>query len=210
MPVITSIEFQKNKQDRVNIFLDGEFFCGMQELTCVKHSLKAGKEVSKETLTDYVLESDKEAAMNKVGKLLGHGLKTEKQLIAYLVSKGYDPIIQQYILDKLKQYNIVDDEHFARAYVADHGRICGRKKLEYALINKGISKELISKVLENFEVDEDAILNEAKKFLKNKEINSKQIQKLIQHLSYKGYEWEDITKVITALKKDDAYDSRNW
>ena len=44
MPVITSITKQK-KGERVNIFLDGEFYCGLDGLTMLKFGLKEGMEI---------------------------------------------------------------------------------------------------------------------------------------------------------------------
>lgn len=202
MPTISKIEKQKNKLQRVNIFLDEEFFCAMQEYTLVKHGLKVGLEISKERLQELILESDKERAMNQVARLLQNGLKTENQIATYLQKKGYDAFITKYVLDKLKEYHYVDDAYYAKTYVKSTAKKYGKRKMKFMLKQKGLAGEEIEKALANFESDPEQIYVLAKKNLKNKPVTQENLQKVANHLAYKGFNWAEIKPIIERLKKE--------
>lgn len=202
MAVITKIEPQKNKLDRVNIHIDGEFFCAMQNIVCVKHGLKENVVTTKERLIELTLESDKEKALNKVAKLLGQGVKTEKQIETYLKTKGYDSIITKFVMEKLKEYNYINDEHYAKLYVNTYGKKYGKRKLEFELKQKGVSEHTVKAVLSEFKSDNEVLLTLAKKYLKNKPITMENLQKLAQNLGSKGFNWDEINATISVLKKE--------
>ena len=47
---ITKIEVQKKNKSRVNLYLDGEFNCGLSLETIVKNGIKEGREITDEQL----------------------------------------------------------------------------------------------------------------------------------------------------------------
>lgn len=202
MATITKIEPQKNKQDRVNIFLDGEFFCAMQHFVCVKYGLKENLTVTKEHLQELTFESDKEQALNKVARLLQNGVKTEKQIATYLKTKGYDPFITAYVLAKLKEYHYVDDQAYAKQYVASTKRKYGKRKMQFELKQKGVSEQEIANVLNEFKSDQEVLQKLAEKYLKNKPITYENLQKLAANLASKGFEWDEISTVLRLYKKE--------
>lgn len=202
MQTITKIEKQKNKQDRVNIYLDDEFFCGMQNFVCVKYGLKEGYTISKEKLQEIMMESDKEQAMNKVSKLLQHGLKTEKQVTDYLQKQGYDELLQQHVLSKLKEYGFVNDSYYATSYVNTYKNKYGIKKMQYELLKKGVDKKIVEQALENFESDEEVLLKLAIKHIKSKERTYENLQKTASYLVGKGFTWDEVRAVVNKLKAE--------
>lgn len=202
MAIITKIEQQKNKFDRVNIYVDGEFFCAMQNIVCVKHNLKENAQTDKEFLTSLTFESDKEKALNKTAGYLSKGVKTKKQVKDYLIKHGYDNLIVNYVIEKLEEYNYINDEHYVNLFVNTYGKKFGKRKLEHDLRLKGVSQKEIDNVLTNFSSEEEVILSLAKKYMKNKEITLQNLQKLSQHLSYKGFNWDEINKAIKHFKKE--------
>ncbi len=208
MLTITKIEPQKNKYDRVNIFVDDEYFCAMQNFICVKNGLKVGAQVEKEKLVSLVYESDKEKALNKTANYLSRGVKTEKQVIDYLAKNGFDNLISEYVLGKLKEYNYINDENYVQQYINTYSKKYGKKKMEFELRNKGISNAIITASLSDFKADDEVIYELAVKYLKNKEIDYKNLQKLSQYLAAKGFTWEEIQKTTNKLKnnKDELND----
>ncbi len=202
MAIITKIEMQKNKQDRVNIYLDGEFFCAMQHFVCVKRGLKENLEMEPDVLRSYSKESDTEQAMNKVAKLLERSLKTQKQLETYLKGKGYDDQIVNHVVGKLMEYGIIDDEKYAKQYVATYSKKAGKRKMEYELKQKGIPERIVKKVLQETQTSQEVLVAIAKKFLKSKPITLENLQKLSNHLAYKGFQWDEISPVLKLFKKE--------
>ena len=109
MSKITKIEPQVKNKDRVNIYLDGEFKLGCSlELAMLNH-LKNDVEISDEQLEQLVFENEKTQALNKAVTLLGKNLKTRRQMRTYLNDKGYSKTIVDYVLEKLSEYNYIND-----------------------------------------------------------------------------------------------------
>ena len=48
--------------------------------------------------------------------------------------------------------------------------------------------------------DTQVAINTAEKFMKNKEYTEENITKLLRHLSYKGFDYDVINKVLNNLK----------
>ena len=202
---ITKVEIQKNNEDRVNIYLDDKFYAGMYLDTCIKYGLKAGVSIELEKLDEYIVESEKHTAFNKTVNYLKSTLKTKKQVRDYLYKKEYSAPTIKYVIEKLEEYGFVSDRQYAIAYINTYRKNYGTMRLKGNLIAKGVDKDLVDECLQEAmeENPESSIMDVAKKYLKNKTLDEKNIQKLIRFLSYRGYEFDSINSLLSALKKGD-------
>ena len=82
MKTITAITPQKKSPDRCNIFLDGEFFCGMSLIVVMKNRLKAGMKIDVSRIEEIQLETEKNEALDKAMTLLSSYEKTEKHFFS--------------------------------------------------------------------------------------------------------------------------------
>ena len=62
---ITKLEVQKRNKDRVNLYLDDEFYCGLSLEAVVKYALKVGQELEIQKLEFLQNDSEREIAQNK-------------------------------------------------------------------------------------------------------------------------------------------------
>ena len=60
---ITDIEIQKKHDDRVNIYVDDEFFCGVSLELVMREHLKKGVEIDSEQLKELILEDEKKTCV---------------------------------------------------------------------------------------------------------------------------------------------------
>lgn len=199
---ITCIEFQKKHDDRVNLYVDDEFYAGVSVELILKQQLKKGMEISKEELDQLILEDEKGSAFNKSVKYLNSALKTEKQIKEYLRKKGYNLSTIEYVVDKLKEYKYLDDENYARSFVLTYSNKYGKLKLISALRSKGVSDRIIDNIFSEDLGIESNIRSIAEKYLKNKEKNPQTYLKLSRFLYSRGYEFDEINRLINELKKD--------
>ena len=95
----------------------------------------------------------------------------------------------------------MDDEGYARAFVLTYSKKYGKLKLIAALRSKGISDAIIDEVLED-KMPESNIRAVADKYLKNKEKTSQTYLKLSRFLYSRGYEFDEINRLINEYKKD--------
>ncbi len=203
MVQITKIEIQKTRKDRVNIFVDNEFFCGTQLYVVVKNRLKEGQEIEEEQLTHIIVESEKNDALNKVAKVLEKSLKTEKQIRQYLKTKGFsEPTIEE-VISKLLEYKYIDDESYMESYIRSYSKKYGKQKLKAELLLKGIKKDIIEARLEEFESPEEVLFKLSDKFMKNKEATLQNMQKLRMHLASKGFTWDEINSAVNKYRRDE-------
>ena len=115
-------------------------------------------------------------------------------------------------IEKLQEYGLVDDEKFAKNYFDSLSTSKGKRAIANKLREKGISSEIIDELLENVEEDDElekAIVL-ANKFVKNRQNDTKCVQKCLAHLIYKGYDYnvaQQATKI--ALKNREVLED-DW
>ena len=120
---ITKLEVQKNDKNRVNLYVDDEFYSGIPaELVYLEH-LKTGLEIDEKDLKKIIFENEKSKAMSRVTKYIGSSLKTQKQIRDYLRKKEYSDDTIEFVMSKLVEYNYIDDKKYAQAYVLTYGKI---------------------------------------------------------------------------------------
>ena len=204
--VITKIEYQKKDPERVNIYVDGKFFCGISIDTLALENLYEGLEVD-DNLLDRILKEDLEKRfLNRAVEYLSHTIKTEFQVRQYLknlkfkkkgiwfnedIQLDWDLLFEQ-IIDSLKKYKYIDDEEFAHAFVQSRLNVKPRVKsvLISELLSKGVSKEIAQRVCDEEITDELEVLRNAfRKRFKDEKFNI-QNQKMVGYLLRKGFSWD--------------------
>lgn len=202
MATITKIEVQKKDANKVSIFLDGEFYCGLYLDTAIKYSLKEDVEIDIKKLDEIVLESEKYLAFNKAINYLGEALKTEKQIRDYLYKKNYNKNTISYVVEKLKEYNYLNDEKYAENYIKTYRSKYGINMLRNKLYEKGISKNITENALSEFQSEDSEIYTLLVKKIGNKEVTNDLLTKCIRFLSGRGFSYDEIKNAINAFKNN--------
>ena len=200
--LITKIQKQVKSDQRFNIYLDGTYYCALTAETIVKAGLKEGIDIDKETIDKLQFESEKQTALTKTVNYLGKKLKTKKELITYLKSKGYLDSIVDYVLDMLSQYGYIDDKNYSVCYIKTNKNQKGKKWLAMNLKQKGVAESVITESLDQIESETETVLAIATKYLKNKEKTQETAQKLYRFLYSRGFGNDDIMYAIKTLIKD--------
>lgn len=192
---------QKKDETRANIYLDDAFYSGISIESVIKNHLKKGMEIDRDALDEIILADEKTVAMSKAVKYMGGALKTKKQIRDYLKKKEFGVPTIEYVIDKMIEYKYLDDEAYARSFMLTYSSKYGKLKLKSQLKQKGVAETIIETLL-NEEIEiEDSLEKVAEKYLKNKEINEKNIIKLARFLSSRGYEFDKINGYISRLRK---------
>lgn len=195
MNKITEISMQKNKS-RANIYLDGDFVCGMEVSTIMKHGLKVGVEINEDKLLELQRDSDIEKATEKALSLLDRQLYTKKQIKDKLKTKGFSEEVIAEVIQKLEGYGYISDLNYAKSYISStKGK--SKKELECALLTKGISRFIIDDAMENTIVDDSLVAESlADKYMKYKEVTPENKSKLYAFLYRKGFSGEAVSTAI--------------
>ena len=198
---ITAITPQAKDKTRCSIYVDGRFYCGLTLETTVKNRLKVGQSVSAEYLNEIQLESEKRTAFDKALTHLTATQKTEKEIRDFLAKKGYLPATVDYVMEKLRGYNFVNDSDYAKAYVTAKSTKKGERLIRMELRAKGIADTDAAEALSG--IDEETQILSAKavleKYVRGKTMDAPTLQKAYRHLLSKGYSYDVAKSALSAL-----------
>ncbi len=200
MATITDITAQKKKKDRVNIFLDGSYYCSMDALTIAKNRIKIGDEVDEETLSALQNESESSFAFEKAVKYISIRMRTQKEIRQYLREKGYLSATIDEVVSKLIEYRLISDESFCREYIRSYANRDGVKKIRLNLKRLGISDEIIENELALLDGQEEEAFLVAEKYLRTHK--KADIMKIKNHLYQRGFESDDISSAVSRIREE--------
>ncbi len=201
--LITQITKQKKDRKRYNVYLDGEFYCGLYDDTILKFGLCRGDEISEKKINEIVNFDEYIYGKKVAFDYLSYRIRTISEIKKKLKSKEISAESIEKVLKHLAELSLTNDEEFAAQLVREKikNKPVGRKVLRQKLFEKGISKELSESVLEKAfeEVDEKelALRNFRKYFpkIEGTEINS-QRKKTFDYLARKGFDFDVIKEII--------------
>lgn len=209
--IITKIKRIGNT-NRFNVYTD-EKYCGVfLDEILARYKLKTDLEIDDSDFKEIKKENDARVAFDMAVSYLEKYNVSQKGIKDYLKKKNFDQQTINSTIEKLQEYGLVDDEKFAKNYFESLSISKGKRAIANKLREKGISSEIIDELLENVEEDDElekAIVL-ANKFVKNRQNDTKCVQKCLAHLIYKGYDYnvaQQATKI--ALKNREVY-SDDW
>ena len=209
MAKITKIEVQQKNKGRANIYIDDNFFMGVNAEIIYDLNLKKGEEVDESRLKELVYKEGLSKAKNKAMSILNRTAISEKKLREKLCDYS-DEIVDE-VLSKLKEYGFINDKDLAARIAHDNSAISrfGANKIKQNLYKKGISKDDIEEAIEHIDYDEqleNALYLARKRYDKVKnEDPRKAYQKLTQHLLYKGFSYDIAKKAINEVLEENKY-----
>lgn len=202
MAQITSITPQAKDKERVNVYVDGRFYCGMRLETVLRSRLKAGDEVDPARLDEIQLENEKAQALDRAMTHLSASMKTERQMRDYLKKKGYVDAVCDYALEKLREYGFVDDAQYCAQYAESAGKSMGARRIALELKKRGADEFAIEEVLSAHGGEAEAAMQTAKKYMKGKEFTKENLMKAYRHLMGRGFDYDTAKDALAALGAD--------
>ena len=171
------------------VYFSEIFYIDLNKATIIEFGLK-----DKEYLTDEEYEHlIKLRALSMGYFLLSKQDYSIKELKTKLLLKYKEKHIIDEIIEEFREKNYLDDYEYGRGYGRNHNY--GKKKMEFMLFQKGISQDIIKKVIgENSENEMEEI---KKLWIK---LGDKEKEKKILSLMRKGFEYQDIKKAVSELK----------
>ena len=205
MNEITAITPQIKDKRRCNVYVDGRFCCGLTLEATVKNRLKVGQTVTPERLAEIQLESEKNTAFDKALTHISATQKTEKQIRTFLSGKGYLTAVIDYVVEKLRSYNFLNDGLYAETYTESASKRKGSKLIRMELRGKGIAEEEIDAALDTLsrETEEETARVLLEKYMRGKVCDKATLQKAYRYLLGKGYDYEVIKSALTAYGECD-------
>lgn len=179
---ITAIKVQKKNQNRVNIFLDGEFAFGLSRI--VAGWLQIGQELTDEKIANLITEDEIEIAYQRAIRYSNYRMRSSSEIQEYLEKKDTSESTIENVINRLNRNGFINDEQFASTWVENRNdfRPRSHRILFIELRKKGVRPEIINKVLEDTLPDEELALMAAQK----------------QKRKYRNLEWNDFRRKMSA------------
>jgi regulatory protein len=150
------------------------------------------------------IEEKKEKALKYAYRILRMRMRTYFEIKQKLKQRKTEPEIIEYIIKKLEEQELLNDEKFAEAWIKDrlYFHPCGRLLINKKLREKGIDEKIIKKTLDKFLPLEKEkkiareILEQKKEKIKSDLPKEKIFQKLNMFLAGKGFPGNIIFEIL--------------
>ncbi len=151
---ITTLSVQKRNQERVSVFLDGEYAFSISLNAAL--ALKRGQELSQADIDQLQREDDVQRAYHNALRLLGYRPRSRLEIERHLRQKGYETEAIDAAMARLVANRYIDDEAFARSWLNHRERLRprGARGLSHELRQKGVDRDIIDNILTD--LDEEA------------------------------------------------------
>ena len=148
------------------------------------------------------MSEEEKKAVKKAMDLLLQQDRTEKELSDRLYRGGFSEKAIAHAMAYVSSFGYIDDLRYAANYLFYHKGQRSRKELQYKLLNKGVSKEIIARAMEEYESEDEyeALRNQLRKRLKGRmpeELTYEEKNKTIAYLARKGYGISAIKAVMS-------------
>lgn len=207
---ITKIEQQLKNLTRYNIYIDGEFVLGVYDDTLLKYQLRKGDEITAEKLAEIREFDEYNYGKNVAYKFLSYKPRSIKEVKNKLTYKKISKESVEKIIEHLKKYQFLNDENYAKLYLEQRisSKGMGKSMVTFKMIDKGIDKEMISKVIdENYPEDKqiEAGKKLLEKYLKKKQkiVDKLELKKkCYQYLFSRGFSYSIISQILNITEEE--------
>lgn len=199
---VTMIQRQQKRTDRYSVFIDGDYAFSFSEATLLKSGLHTDQLLTEAEIKKLKQQASDDVLYNQAVRYTTTRLHSKWEVIQYLERKHMPPALQNIILNKLSDLNLIDDRQYARAYVQDRQRLrpTSRRKIVFDLRKKHVAEDIIEEALNTTANDEVAILR-AIIDRKRQQPRYRDDIKLKQYLARQGFHYGDI---VTALNQTET------
>ena len=183
------------------LYLDGEYAVDIDKEVLLLSGFREGMQINDEQFHDLIIASNERRAREKALYLLSHRDHTQKELIEK-IRKTTDEQAAEKAAERMKELGLIDDEAFARRYAKEllFRKKFSRSRTEYELTKKGIDRDLIAELLEEFEPDpKEQILELVWQKYLHMIKDEKGKKRTVMALQRLGYRWEDIRSALKEI-----------
>nr|BBH89744.1 regulatory protein RecX [Thermosporothrix sp. COM3] len=161
---ITALQAQVHNPERVNIFVDHTFLLGVHALLVLQMGLKVGQELTEAQIERLRQEEALQQMLDRAMNYLSLRPRSTREVKNYLRRKNAPPEMIEGIVQRLHDFNLLNDQQFASFWVEnrEHFSPRGSYALKNELQQKGVQREIIDTLVDG-EQDEERALRAAEK-----------------------------------------------
>lgn len=200
MGTITALTAQVKNPDRVNVFIDGAFACGLA--LPVAAGLRIGQVITRTELEQLDRQDEVHRARERAVRLLARRPYSSAEISRFLRRHQIGDDIIQNVIDDLTEAKLIDDDAFAAYWVEQRETFRPRSRLalRQELSQKGIEREIVTEALSDIDETEAARRVAQKQAgrwqgLPEADWRAKLTRLLLRH----GYPYDVVGEVVTEV-----------
>ena len=203
MGIITDIQRQVKNKNRVSLFVDHEFLCGLDALTVAKFRLVVGEEIDEKEILEITFDSEVNVAFDISLRYITSRMRSKKEIKNYLLDRDFREEVIRAVIEKLEDYGYVDDFKFCLEYVNSYYKKQSRYAIKQGLRQICSNPKAIDEAIESItdEMAAESACRVASRYMaKNRGSKTKMLYKLHGALYQRGYGVEEIASAIEYIK----------
>ncbi len=148
---ITALTVQANDEERISVFIDGEFAIGVSLRVAQDLRLHKGQELTQGDWDQLERAERGSKAWNAALRLLAIRPRSEHELRDRLRRKEFEPEHIDTTITRLRELELIDDAHFAELWISNRQKLRprGAQALRQELRAKGIDRDTVDEVVTN-------------------------------------------------------------
>lgn len=191
---------------KYKVFLDEQFAFVLYKGELSRYKIQEDAQLSEETIKEIKKEILEKRAKLRAMHLLERMDRTEAELYTKLKRDLYPEDIIEIAMQYVKSFGYIGDKGYARRFVESRQGSKSKLEIKMSLLQKGISKEIVSEVLEAYYDGQDESMA-IQRLLDKKRFSAEtateeEKRKIYGYLMRKGFSYEEIRRVI----KDRPFD----
>jgi regulatory protein len=198
---ITQLSAQKKNTERINVFVDDKFFCGLAIDDVVKTGLVADMEVDEEFLSNLLSRSGENDMFNRALVYILRSPRTEQEIQRFLSrKKDCSAEMTAKIIERLKTMNYINDEAYAKMFAATKHVKSSARAIKMKLKQKGVKSDLVDAATSDIGKQDVLARAVAEKYMRYREYDQKNLASLHRYLVSKGFEYDAVNEIIEEYK----------
>lgn len=185
---------------KYKVFLEEQFAFVLYKGELSRYQIQEGSELSQETVNEIKKEILEKRAKLRAMHLLEHMDRTEAQLRTKLKQDMYPDDIVEIAMQYVQSFGYINDRGYAKRFVESRQNSKSKLEIKMSLLQKGIAKEIVYEVLEEYfeGQDESAAIQKLleKKRFSPEIATEEEKRKVYGYLLRKGFSYEDVRQVI--------------
>jgi regulatory protein len=208
--LITKIVKSRKERNSYAVFIDEAPAFQVSDEVLMKFGLITGKRID-ERMVEEIASAEAFSRARKIAlNFISYRPRSSKEIVNKLSHQGFSSELANQVVRHLREVNLVSDLEFARMLVRDklRGKPMGKAMIRRKLLEKGISFQIIERVLKEYISEEDeqqAATRLAAKKLKMSRSrfagldSVKQQKRLIDYLLSRGFSTEVALKTVRVI-----------
>jgi regulatory protein len=207
---ITRLDPQAHNDDRVSVFLDGEFAFGIHEDLVVRHGLQVGARLTPDEIREIEADEEYVDAKQTALNYLAYKPRTEQEVRRKLQKQDVSRLVVDDVIARLYELEYLDDEAYAHDYA--HNRFSSKKygpvRIRRELEERGVDRHLAATAVDELFAEKNAAAaareHAEKRWprLADEDDPRRRRQKLYRYLRRRGFTSDTIRPILDELERD--------